>query len=175
VLEQSLRVVHRQDIRYLFTTPAVLGPLLKKMHLDVKQAIRFIYLGGMAISEADLQLFHDHFPAADILCGYGNTLFGVCHQTPGDGICYYPSTDQHVVQVITMDGEVDDNQRLQRLVEYGETGQVVMHRFSESALLVNVVERDCGIRLVPNREGREGVANPRPCESKLFSVADGIY
>ena len=172
MLDQGARVLKQQNIRYLFATPAILTLLLKQMSVEIKEQIHFIYLGGMPISEEDLVLYQQQFPAARILCGYGNTLFGVCHQSQEAGLCYYPSSDQHIVQIVTLDEQMDDAERLKNPVAYGERGQVVMHRLTESAFLANVMERDSGMRI---SGVRDGVANPGPCERIPFAVAEGIY
>lgn len=172
VLEQGLRILQQQNIGYLFTTPAVLTPLLEQMAPETRARILFIYLGGMPVSEQDLALYREQFPAAQTLCGYGNTLFGVCHQGQGEGLCYYPSSERHVIQIVTLDEGMDDARRLRHPVAYGERGQVVMHRLTESAFLANVMERDSGTRIAGERDG---VADPGPCERTPFVVADGIY
>lgn len=172
VLDQGVRILNQQNIRYLFVTPAVLTPLIEQMTQEAKERIRFIYLGGMPVSEDNLALYQQQFPAAETLCGYGNTLFGVCHQGAGEGVCYYPASDQHIVQVVTLNEQLDDTERLQKPVAYGERGQVVMHRLTESAFLANVMERDSGMRITGERDG---VANPGPCERIPFIVKEGIY
>ncbi len=172
VLDQGIRILDQQNIHYLFVTPAVLNPLIELMTAEKKQHIHFIYLGGMPVSEQDLKHYRQQFPIAEILCGYGNTLFGVCHQREGEGIRYYPASDQQVVQVVSLDEQMDDAERLRNLVAYGERGQVVMHRLTESAFLPNVMERDSGTRIASERDG---VANPGACERVPFVVTEGIY
>ncbi len=172
VLDQGARILKQQNIHYLFTTPAVLTPLLKQMTAETKAQIHFIYLGGMPISTGDLLLYRQQFPIAKVLCGYGNTLFGVCHQSQEEGLCYYPSSDQHIIQVVTLDEQMDDAKRLKKQVAYGEHGQVVMHRLTESTFLANVMERDSGMRISGTRDG---IANPGPCKRTAFTVTEGIY
>jgi acyl-coenzyme A synthetase/AMP-(fatty) acid ligase len=103
LLDQAERIVARQDIRYLFTTPIVLDALTERLDERARAAIRFVYLGGMAIEDTVLLRCAARLPAARFLSGYGNTLFGVCHEArpvrPQAGPrAYYPQALLPVVR-----------------------------------------------------------------------------
>ncbi len=173
VLEQAERIIHQQAIRYLFTTPAVLEPLLERMTEQEREAIRFFYLGGMPVTEEQMAGFTAACPQATILNGYGNTLFGVCHRI---GAGHYAQSERTVPRVITLDESLSDEERLCQTVPYGERGQVVMHRLTESALLLNVMERDSAVRLAPlEPNGADGIGEPQPLQQHGFKVVNGIY
>ncbi len=173
VLEQAERIIRQQNIRYLFTTPAVLEPLLERMTEQERDAVRFIYLGGMPVTDQQMARFATDCPRSEILNGYGNTLFGVCH---GIGGGYYTQSERTVPQVIQLDESLTDEERLRRLVPYGERGQVVMHRLTESSLLLNVMERDSAVRLAPLEQGgADGIGEPQPLQQHGFKVVNGIY
>ncbi|MBF0347031.1 MAG: hypothetical protein HQL81_05130 [Magnetococcales bacterium] len=179
VLEQSMELLDLQHIHHLFTTPAILSPLAQRLSATLRSRITFIYLGGMRITMRMLHEFRLQFPNARFLSGYGNTLFGVCHQggEAGEGLCYYPPSPQLVSRVVAWEVGVDASARLTREVPYGSRGQVVMHRLQESGLLLNVMEQDSAIR-VPPQPGMppwDGLADPGRLEQPHLTVEDGIY
>jgi len=173
LLEQALRVVDQQDIRYLFTTPVVLERLVAALGSAARERVRFVYLGGMAI-DADLLLaLGAALPAADFLCGYGNTLFGVCHEVragrPAAGVRrYFPDGERLLARICCASTSTP--------VDYGERGQVVMFRLDDSMLLPVVRERDHALRIAPAGEGAtDGFADPRPPETASLHIDHGIY
>jgi hypothetical protein len=182
LIAQAMSIVKQQTICYLFSTPVVLLALAEKMTERQQQAITFIYLGGMAVTVDALNALGNYFPNARFLCGYGNTLFGVSHEQtahrPVDkGPVYFPDSDRIVVQLISQDENLADSERIRRPVNYGERGQVMMHRFDQSCFLANVIERDCGIRMAePEGSGvGDGIGSPQPAATKSFTVENGIY
>ncbi|MEQ8496362.1 MAG: hypothetical protein RLW42_19275 [Gammaproteobacteria bacterium] len=173
LLDQAERIVARQDIRYLFTTPIVLDALTERLDERARAAIRFVYLGGMAIEDTVLLRCAARLPAARFLSGYGNTLFGVCHEArpvrPQAGPrAYYPQAERLVVRVSESDTT--------RPCSYGARGQLVMYRLDESALLPVVRERDEATRLPPQRDTTaDGFGDPRPPAAAKLHIDHGIY
>ncbi len=180
LVQQALTIIQQQTIDYLFSTPVVLLSLAEPMTDPQKARIRFIYLGGMSVTVEALQALGDHFPQAQFLSGYGNTLFGVSHERKphrpdGELPIYFSPADRLVIQMIPLDATLPDSERIQQQVAYGETGQVMMHRLGETFFLPNVIERDCGVRVASNQDGSDGVMNPRPVQQNQFKVENGIY
>ena len=182
VLEQTLRIVNQQDVRYLFCTPVVLRDLLLRMTGIQKDKISFVYLGGMAIESSDMAAFAQQLPAAKFLSGYGNTLFGVTHEAaiaaPSDDIRhYYPTTARLQLRIVEPPSQqVAATERLWRDVDYGARGQVVMSRLDESAFLPNVFERDDALCLAPlDPQSRPGIGDPRPPSRSQLTIDNGIY
>ncbi len=182
LIHQAQAIIKQQMICFLFSTPVVLLVLAERMSELQKQAIVFIYLGGMPVTIEAMNLLGEQFPQAQFLSGYGNTLFGVSHELSahrpdGKVPCYFPSSQRLILQLIRQDQSLSDADRLKHPVEYGETGQVLMHRLDESCFLANVIERDCGMR-VSTPEGvdvGDGIAHPQPVLQKSFTVENGIY
>ncbi|MBF0107792.1 MAG: hypothetical protein HQL76_01265 [Magnetococcales bacterium] len=179
VLEQARNIIRVQKIACLFTTPAILTPLADLLSTDQCGAVTFIYLGGMRVTR---QVFHEYrsrFVNATVLSGYGNSLFGVCHQRGEveEGLCYYPSSPQIVSRVVAWITGVPGPIHFSQEVAYGSRGQVVMHRLQESALLINVVEQDDAIRVPPLPDGPpwDGLGDPGRLEQRHLIVDDGIY
>ena len=182
VLEQAERIAGQQDVRYLFCTPVVLDGLAKRLSERTRQAIRFVYLGGMAIEPGMHAALGELFPAAEFLCGYGNTLFGVTHEARAgrpnnEKRCYYPTSDRLIIRLVSRDETLSAMARLKTDVTCGQTGQVVMHRLDESCFLANVMERDQAVRVRSDGPGEsvDGIRDPRPIEIDGFKVDDGIY
>lgn len=182
VLEQAMRIIAQQDIRFLFCTPVVLRDLLSQMTSSQKRIIRFVYLGGMAINAEDMALFSEHLSSADFLCGYGNTLFGVTHEMkiarPSSELRYYYPTSErlHIRVVIPPLADASAAERLVCDVDYGERGQVVMSRIDESCFLPNVLERDDAIFLAPlGKLSAPGIGDPKPPIHHQLTIDTGIY
>ncbi len=175
---QASRIIEQQNICYLFSTPVMLMEMARLMHEHHRQRVKFIYLGGMPVSNAIHNSLGEAFPEAQLLIGYGNTLFGVSHELkphrPDNALpAYYPPAGRLVMRVVSMDENKSDMERLRQTVDCGQRGQVVMHRLDRSCFLANVMERDSAVRVVTG--GLEGLADPQPIQNKQFNVENGIY
>jgi hypothetical protein len=126
--------------------------------------------------------FREVFPNAVHLAGYGNTLFGVVmevadgHRTAMD---YFPLAERVVFEVVRP-GSADPT-RPPEPVRPGERGRVMFHRLDESALLVNVIERDEAERIPLSPEARavggaaDGLRDPRPPAELTGKLQHGLY
>lgn len=181
LVEQAEKIIRQQNIRYLFSTPVMLVEMIKIMQLQQRQAIEFIYLGGMSVNVEIMNELGEAFPNALFLSGYGNTLFGVSHELaahrPDNKLpVYYPPAERIVIRVVGMDDAKSESERLRHTVASGERGQVVMHRLDQSCFLANVMERDCAVRVTATGESRvDGISDPQPIQNDLFKVDNGIY
>ncbi|MCP5078000.1 MAG: hypothetical protein GY951_08090, partial [Psychromonas sp.] len=86
------------------------------------------------------------------------------------------------VQVVEKgNGNESDSERLPKLVNYGEEGQVVFHRLDESFFIPNMFERDRAVRIPPTPAAgnygvfQDGVRNPALLESCKQAVKTGLY
>ncbi len=178
LIMQALQIVEQQNIHYLFSTPVMLIEMAKNMQDKHRESIEFIYLGGMPIVTSTLTTLGEAFPNAQFLSGYGNTLFGVSHEIaphrPDNKVpVYFPPADRISINLISMDKDKSDIERLRHPIEPGERGQVVMHRLDKSCFLANVIERDSAIRI--NSVDGSGIADPQPVQNEQFKVEKGIY
>jgi hypothetical protein len=179
VAAQALDVLQREDIGVLFTTPPALAALAEKMTARVRERVRGIHYGGMSLDPAAVNDAREAFPNAVHLAGYGNTLFGVVMET-ADGhrtaMDYFPLFERIAFDVVRDAGSWPPVP-----VGYGERGRVMFHRFDESALLVNVIERDEVERIPPGPEARalggtaDGLRDPRPPAVLNGKLQHGLY
>jgi hypothetical protein len=179
VTGQALDVLKREDIGVLFITPPALAALTERMTDRQREAIRGIHYGGMSLDPRAVNDFREAFPNAVHLAGYGNTLFGVVMEV-GDGhrmaMDYFPLGDRLALDVVRDAGAWPPVP-----VGYGERGRVMFHRFDESVLLVNVVERDEAERIPPIPEARalggaaDGLRDPHPPAALSGKLQHGLY
>lgn len=181
--EQALGVLEVQSIGVLFATPAVLTGLAEKTCPGRREAIRGIHLGGMHASAEFMDKMSERFANAVILSGYGNTLFGMIPQLRyirDTGFDYHPHGERLVVRLVPLceDGDAPD---VAARVEYGQRGQVLVHRLDEMQLLVNVLERDTAVRIEPHAEAaadgfvQDGLRDPQPIVSATIKPVMGLY
>ena len=178
ILDQALHILETQSIEVLFSTPIVLARLWDLLSKEQCGCIRGIHLGGMAVDSDFMKKLRNAFPKAVILSGLGNTLLGMAPQLDyheDTGMDYYPYGDRLVSRIVA-DGPSRPD--LQQTVPYGQRGRLVWHRLDEMQLLINLVERDTAIRIVPcNIEGFtcEGIRDPRPVVNETVKPSIGLY
>lgn len=179
VLEQARTLLRRERPAVLFTTPPVLDALAET--LSAKERVQFtgIHYGGMKVEAEQVNRFHELFPQAVHLSGYGNSLCGVCLEaedrfrttmdyfSPGNRLFY------SVVR-LTEDGAWEE-------VAAEEKGRVMFHRLDNSSFLPNVLERDCAVRIDSSSSAIElgwtngGLRDPGPPVSERVSLKTGLY
>lgn len=180
---QALRVIEVQNIRVLFSTPAVLSSLAEKMDKAKRMAIEGIHLGGMSASIEFMDKMSEFFPSAITLSGYGNTLFGMMPQLNYDrqtGFDYFPYGHRLIVKVIPFASDCEAIE-IASCVEYGQRGQLVVHRLDEMQFIANFVERDTAIRIQPNPDAAadgfmlDGIRDPQPIVNEKTKPSIGLY
>ena len=172
-----------RDITVVFATPAVLIGLAKQLGEAKRKAFLGIHLGGMSASAEFMGQMGALFPKAVILSGYGNTLFGMMpqrHYTPETGFDYFAYGNRLVVQIIPR-SDTEDAPDIASRVDYGQRGQVMVHRLDEMQFLANVIERDTAIRIEPDAGGQadgffqDGLRDPQPIVNETVKPALGLY
>jgi hypothetical protein len=179
VTAQALDVLRREEIGVLFITPPALAALAGRMTDREREAIRGVHYGGMSLDPAAVNDFREQFPSAVHLAGYGNTLFGVVMEvTDGHRMAmdYFPLGARLAFEIVrAVDAWPPEP------VEYGKRGRVMFHRLDESALLVNVIERDEAERINLTPEARalggtaDGIRDPQPPASLSGKLQHGLY
>jgi hypothetical protein len=178
-----MRVLKVQNIGVIFGTAAVIQGLADRMSENKCLNVKGIHLGGMSSSAEFMDMLSDKFPNAVVLSGYGNTLFGMMpqlHYDQKNGFDYYPFDDRLVAQVIQYD-EDNDKPCLGRLVDYGQRGQVMVHRLDEIQFIANMTERDTAIRISPTKDivndgfALDGIRDPMPIVSEKIKPVIGLY
>jgi len=186
VLDQAMDIIEVQEIEILYTTPPVLEALALRMSDQKRMAVKGVHYGGISIGKEALKRFKvENFPNAVHISGYGNTLFGLCLEIEGLStydLDYFPLGPRMIVQVVEKDdGNISGSERLSKLVNYGEEGQVVFHRLDESFFVPNMFERDRAVRIPPTSTAvdygitQDGVRNPKLLENNKVTVKTGLY
>lgn len=179
VLEQACALLAVQDVRYLFATPVVLRELLPRLTPARRSAVRFVYLGGMPVEPEVMGEIVTALPQASFLAGYGNTLFGVCHEAAAGRdyartVTYHCDTARLHLRLVAPDAAAAGH--LDRGVAAGQRGQIMMHRLDASLFLPCVLERDHAIHLAGEASsGAQHFADPRPPAGSGPIIDKGIY
>ncbi len=183
VLTQALDVLERENVDVLFLTPPIALALAGELDDERRARIRGIHLGGMAVTSGAYAAIHDAFPAACVLPGYGNSMFGLLIEATApvpdaDGtlhLDYVPLPGRMVVRIVPDDDGAPD---IARTVAHGERGRVVLSRLDPSFLIANLVERDRATRVETPRAAAlglaaEGVRDPYPVVPR--QAIEGLY
>jgi hypothetical protein len=174
-IDQAVIILENHpNIKCLFTTPKLLDGLSERVSLK-KMGITGVFCGGTEMTPQ----FH-RFAREELLEGayfaatYGNTLMGLaCHKPfdPADdyAIIYYPPQPRAVSQVV-------DPNDMDRIVDYGETGRVLLTTLTKEFFMPRFPERDeCErekpIALYP----WDGVRNVRPFSATKATTVEGVY
>jgi len=183
IQSQALHVLGVQDITVIFATPAVLTGLAQQLDRAHRDKIRGIHLGGMSASAEFMDEMDAQFPHAVILSGYGNTLLGMMPQlryAPETGFDYFAHGSRLVVQLIACP-DAGESPDITARLDYGQRGQVMVHRLDEMQFLANLIERDSAIRIAPDADAQaegfflDGLRAPQPIVNETLKPALGLY
>ena len=113
-------------------------------------------------------------PGIDFVPTYGNTLMGLACPKPFDpaddyAITYYPPSPRAVFEIM----DPDD---LDRTVEYGERGRVLLTTLTREFFMPRFPERDEGTRAEPcDAYPWDGVRDLGLLSSLQSSISVGVY
>ena len=117
-------------------------------------------------------------PGVEFIPTYGNTLMGLACPRPFDpadsspsrwAITYYPPSPRAVFEMV-------DPKDPSRIVEYGQTGRVMLTTLTRDFFMPRFLERDEGERAEPiERYPWDGVTNLRLLTELQDSVVVGVY
>jgi hypothetical protein len=179
-IDQALTILKAgHDIKCLFTTPKLLEALaaaLEKQGKTIKDTgITGIFSGGTEFTPQ-----FTRFACEELLDGvymtptYGNTLMGLACSKPvgphdGYKITYYAPQPRAVSQVV-------DFNDYDRVVDYGQTGRVLLTTLTKEFFMPRFPERDEGEREPPyERFPWDGVSGVRPFHETAASTTVGVY
>lgn len=157
ILSQIDDIVQRQNVEVLYATPPVVKALADKWPEDWRLRIRGVHYAGMAMSNEEYGRCQSAFPNAVHMSGYGNSLFGMFPETVFSlehGITYAVSSDRVQLRVVREPERCRDGENGFRDCEIGEEGRIVISRFDESVLILNMVLEDLAVRTA------DGIRNP---------------
>jgi len=174
VIDQALTVLRAHEIRCMFTTPKLLEALCEKIDL-VRAGIRGVFCGGTEMT-AQFHRFarEELIPGIDFVPTYGNTLMGLASPKPFDpaddyAITYYPPSPRAVFEIV-------DPQNLDRVVDHGCRGRVLLTTLTPEFFMPRFAERDEGIRAAPCEAWPwDGVRDLGLLTELKDTVAVGVY
>jgi hypothetical protein len=198
-IDQALTILAGgHDIKCMFTTPKLLSALdealrngkLEDMYRrlgktvpagglrSIKDAgITGIFSGGTEFTpEFTREAYEEMLDngAVYMTPTYGNTLMGLACSKPigphdGFKITYYAPQPRAVIQVVQFD---DYN----KLVEYGQTGRVLLTTLTKEFFVPRFAERDEGERELPYvKYPWDGVSGVRPFREFAATTTVGVY
>jgi phenylacetate-coenzyme A ligase PaaK-like adenylate-forming protein len=180
VIDQAVTVLSAgHDIRCLFTTPKLLEALalrLESQGTTIRKAgITGIFSGGTEFTPQWNRFAHEELlDGAYMTPTYGNTLMGLAASAPsgphnGYKITYYAPQPRAVIQVVNADDE-------QTVVEYGQTGRVMLTTLTRELFMPRFLERDEGEREPPfEAYPWDGVSGVRPFAKFAATTTVGVY
>ncbi len=180
VVDQAITILSAgHDIKCMFTTPKLLEALALRLEEEGSSigeaGITGIFSGGTEFTPQ-----WNRFAQEELLEGvymtptYGNTLMGLAASAPsgpdnGYKITYYAPQPRAAFQVV----DPDD---LDRVVDYGETGRVVLTTLTKEFFLPRFPERDEGEREPPYAAYPwDGVSGLRPFSRFAKTTTVGVY
>jgi phenylacetate-coenzyme A ligase PaaK-like adenylate-forming protein len=180
VIDQAVTILSAgHDIRCMFTTPKLLEALALKLEQQGttirKAGITGIFSGGTEFTPQWNRFAHEELlDGAYMTPTYGNTLMGLAASAPGGPhngykIAYYAPQPRAVIQVVNPDDE-------QTVVEYGQTGRVMLTTLTKELFMPRFMERDEGEREPPYEAYPwDGVSGVRPFAKFAATTTVGVY
>jgi phenylacetate-coenzyme A ligase PaaK-like adenylate-forming protein len=174
VTDQALTILRAHEIQCVFTTPKLLEALCEKISL-VKAGIRGIFCGGTEMNAQFNRFAREELvPGIEFVPTYGNTLMGLAAPRPFDpadnySIIYYPPSPRALFEIV----DPDD---MDRTVEYGQRGRVLLTTLTREFFMPRFPERDEGTRAEPcDPYPWDGVQDLGLLTQLKDSVTVGVY
>jgi phenylacetate-coenzyme A ligase PaaK-like adenylate-forming protein len=182
VIDQALTVLKAgHDIKCMFTTPKLLEALaaaLERHGSSIRQAgITGIFSGGTEFTPQFTRFAVEELldnGAVYMTPTYGNTLMGLACSKPvgpedGYKITYYAPQPRAVVQVVDFDNP-------DQVVDYGQSGRVMLTTLTREFFMPRFLERDEGEREPPyEKYPWDGVSGVRPFRGFAATTTVGVY
>lgn len=176
VIDQGLKILRgHENVKCVFTTPKLLEALCEKVSLT-KAGVTGIFCGGTEMNAQFHRFAREELvPGIDFVPTYGNTLMGLACSKPFDPeskdytITYYPPHPRALFDLVDPDDP-------EKIVEYGETGRVMLTTLTKDFFMPRFLERDEGERTEPiDPYPWDGVSNLRLFTRFEESVVVGVY
>ena len=180
VIDQAVTVLSAgHDVKCMFATPKLIEALANRLEED-GSSLREAGVTGIFAGGTEFTPQWNRFAHEELLDGvymtptYGNTLMGLAASPPSgpdDGykITYHAPQPRAVLQVVDPD---DAN----RVVEYGETGRVMLTTLTREFFVPRFQERDEGEREPPCEQYPwDGVSGVRPFSRLASATTVGVY
>src|SRR5262245_31868532 len=181
VIDQAMTIFSAgHEIKCMFTTPKLLDALcgrLEKEGTTLKdKGVTGVVCGGTEMTSQWIRFaIEEHLgQGVYIAPTYGNTLMGLAASdmpTAAENykIAYYAPEPRAVVQVVDFDNP-------DKVVEYGETGRVMLTTLTKELFIPRFQERDEGEREMPSEKyAWDGVSGVRPYRGIAAQTVVGVY
>jgi phenylacetate-coenzyme A ligase PaaK-like adenylate-forming protein len=181
VIDQAMTVLSAgHDVKCMFTTPKLLDSLAQRLEKEgssiAKAGITGVFCGGTEMTSQWIRFAIEEYlgPGVYIAPTYGNTLMGLAASdmpTAGQNfkIAYYAPQPRAVAQVV-------DFKDYNKVVEYGQTGRVLLTTLTDEFFVPRFAERDEGEREMPyDKYPWDGVSGVRPFHEIAAQTTVGVY
>jgi phenylacetate-coenzyme A ligase PaaK-like adenylate-forming protein len=181
VIDQALTVLSaKHDIKCMFTTPKLLDALAGRLEKDgssiAQQGITGVFCGGTEMTSQWIRFAIEELlgPNVYIAPTYGNTLMGLAAAEMPTAeqnykITYYAPEPRAVAQVV-------DFKDYNKVVDYGQTGRVMLTTLTKEFFVPRFAERDEGEREAPSAKYPwDGVSGVRPYHEFAATTTVGVY
>lgn len=180
VIDQALTVLSaNHEIKCMFTTPKLLDALAGRLEKDGSSiagaGLSGVFCGGTEMTSQWIRFAIEELlgPNVYIAPTYGNTLMGLAASdmpTPPEyKIAYYAPQPRAVIELV----DFDDNDKV---VDYGQTGRVMLTTLTKEIFVPRFLERDEGERERPSAKYPwDGVSGVRPYRAFAATTTVGVY
>lgn len=181
VIDQAMTILSaKHDVKCMFATPKLLEALanrLEKEGSSIAQAgITGIFCGGTEMTSQWIRFAIEELlgPGIYIAPTYGNTLMGLAASdmpAPEQNykIAYYAPEPRAVIQVVDFDNP-------EKVVDYGQSGRVMLTTLTRELFIPRFLERDEGEREPPSEKYPwDGISGVRPYRAFAATTTVGVY
>jgi hypothetical protein len=181
VIDQAMTVLSaNHEIKCMFTTPKLLDALAGRLEKEgssiAKQGITGVFCGGTEMTSQWIRFAIEELlgPEVYIAPTYGNTLMGLAAAemptaAQGYKIAYYAPQPRAVVQVVDFDN-------YDKVVDYGQSGRVMLTTLTKEFFVPRFMERDEGEREPPSAKYPwDGVSGVKPFRAIAAQTTVGVY
>lgn len=181
VIDQVMTILSaNHDIKCMFSTPKLLDALAGRLESEgssvAKAGITGVFCGGTEMTSQWIRFAIEELlgPSVYIAPTYGNTLMGLAASDmpkaeDGYKIAYYPPQPRATVEVVDFDNP-------DKLVEYGQSGRVMLTTLTKELFIPRFMERDEGEREKPcEKYPWDGVSGVKPFRGIAAQTVVGVY
>jgi len=181
VIDQAMTVLSaNHEIKCMFTTPKLLDSLAARLEKEgssiAQTGITGIFCGGTEMTSQWIRFAIEELlgPGVYIAPTYGNTLMGLAAAEMPTAqqnykIAYYAPEPRAAIQVVDFD---DPN----KVVDFGQTGRVMLTTLTRELFIPRFLERDEGEREPPSAKYPwDGVSGVRPFRGFAATTTVGVY
>jgi phenylacetate-coenzyme A ligase PaaK-like adenylate-forming protein len=181
IIDQALTVLSaNHEIKCMFTTPKLLDALATRLEKDgssvAQQGITGIFCGGTEMTSQWIRFAIEELlgPNVYIAPTYGNTLMGLAAAEMPTAeqnykIAYYAPQPRAVAEVVEF-------KNYDEVVDFGQTGRVMLTTLTKEFFVPRFMERDEGEREAPSAKYPwDGVSGVRPFHEFAATTTVGVY